>query len=235
MESVMGDLKGRSCFIYIDDIVVYSASVQQHLHHLQEVFDCLHRAGLTLNLRKCNLLQTSLNFLGHMVSKDSISMEPRKIELVRDFPQPRSFEHAEGVLATFRVAGTVMDDLPVDWSELAKAQDEDDALEPLRQIAKDPKAKEDRIHFVVRNGMLFREVPRQHQGVVTQLIREARENKGDLVVLWLDLTNAYGSIPHKLVEEVLHQHHIPNKFKDHILDYNESFSLRVCAETTTSD
>ncbi|KAL7891157.1 hypothetical protein AOLI_G00006330 [Acnodon oligacanthus] len=48
-------------------------------------------------------------------------------------------------------------------------------------------------------------VPRcsEHTGVVTQLIREARENKGDLVVLWLDLTNAYGSIPHKLVEEAL--------------------------------
>ncbi|KAL7833617.1 hypothetical protein AOLI_G00285770 [Acnodon oligacanthus] len=43
----------------------------------------------------------------------------------------------------------------------------------------------------------------EHTGVVTQLIREARENKGDLVVLWLDLTNAYGSIPHKLVEEAL--------------------------------
>ncbi|KAL6488249.1 hypothetical protein MHYP_G00019900 [Metynnis hypsauchen] len=40
-----------------------------------------------------------------------------------------------------------MDDLPVDWSDLAKAQDEDDALEPLRQMAKDAKAKEDRIHF----------------------------------------------------------------------------------------
>lgn len=43
----------------------------------------------------------------------------------------------------------------------------------------------------------------EHTGVVTQLIREAREGKGDLVVLWLDLTNAYGSIPHKLVELTL--------------------------------
>ncbi|KAL6455558.1 hypothetical protein MHYP_G00354090 [Metynnis hypsauchen] len=102
MESVMGDLKGRSCFIYIDDIVVYSASVQQHLHHLQEVFDRLHRARLTLNLRKCNLLQTSLNFLGHVVGKDGISMEPRKIEAVRDFPQPGSVKEVQRFL---RMAG----------------------------------------------------------------------------------------------------------------------------------
>ncbi|XP_067280778.1 uncharacterized protein [Pseudorasbora parva] len=75
----------------------------------------------------------------------------------------------------------------------------------------------------------------EHTGVVTQLIREARENKGDLVVLWLDLTNAYGSIPHKLVEEALGRHHIPDKFRDLVLDYYGSFSLRVSAGSTTSD
>ncbi|KAL6460749.1 hypothetical protein MHYP_G00307150 [Metynnis hypsauchen] len=93
MESVMGDLKGRSCFIYIVDIVVYSASVQQHHHHLQEVFDRLHRARLMLNMGKCNLLQTSLHFLGHVVSKDGISMEPGKIEAVNQVGYP-----APGVL-----------------------------------------------------------------------------------------------------------------------------------------
>lgn len=43
----------------------------------------------------------------------------------------------------------------------------------------------------------------EHTGEVTQLIWEARESRGDLVALWLDLTNACGSIPHKLVETVL--------------------------------
>jgi len=44
------------------------------------------------------------------------------------------------------------------------------------------------------------------------------------VVLWLDLANAYGSIPHKLVEEALNRHHIPGKFRDLILDDYNSFS-----------
>ena len=73
----------------------------------------------------------------------------------------------------------------------------------------------------------------EHTGVVTQLIREARENKGDLIVLWLDRANAYGSIPHKLVEEALNQHHIPGKLRDLILDYYNSFSLRVSSGSTT--
>jgi len=60
-------------------------------------------------------------------------------------------------------------------------------------------------------------------------------DKGDLVVLWLDLTNAYGSIPHKLFEEALRRHYIPDRFRDLILDYYNNFSLRVSAGCTTSD
>lgn len=75
----------------------------------------------------------------------------------------------------------------------------------------------------------------EHTGVVTQLIREARESGGDLAVLWLDLTNAYGSIPHKLVEVVLEKYHVPQKVKHLILDYYDRFSLRVSSGQMTSD
>lgn len=67
----------------------------------------------------------------------------------------------------------------------------------------------------------------EHRGVVTQLIREARDDREDLVVIWLDLTNPYGSIPHQLVEMALERYHVPQKVKDLILDYNSKFSLRV--------
>lgn len=75
----------------------------------------------------------------------------------------------------------------------------------------------------------------EHTGVVTQLIREAHENRGDLAVLWLDLTNAYESIPHKLVELVLHLHRVPSKIKDLILDYYDNFRLRYPSGSVTSD
>ncbi|KAK0146619.1 Retrovirus-related Pol polyprotein from type-1 retrotransposable element R2 [Merluccius polli] len=70
----------------------------------------------------------------------------------------------------------------------------------------------------------------EHTGVVTQLIKDAREGKGDVAVLWLDLTNANGSIPHKLVETALDRHHVPGKIRDLILDYYKSFKLRVTSE-----
>ena len=66
----------------------------------------------------------------------------------------------------------------------------------------------------------------EHTSVLSQLLREARENKGDLAVLWLDLANAYGSIPHKLVEVTLLKHHVPQKFTNLILDYYNHVKLR---------
>lgn len=72
-------------------------------------------------------------------------------------------------------------------------------------------------------------------GVVIQLIREARENRGNLVVLWLDLTNAYRSILQKLLESALSCHHIPRKFTNLILDYYNNFNNTTVAQAGEGD
>ena len=71
-------------------------------------------------------------------------------------------------------------------------------------------------------------------GVLTQLIREAKEGKGDLSVVWLDLTNAYGSIPHKLVEITLSRYHMPVKVQNIIKGYYDNFYLRFSCNKGTS-
>ena len=52
----------------------------------------------------------------------------------------------------------------------------------------------------------------EHTSVISQLIQEAKVNKKDLTVVWLDLANAYGTIPHTLIEESLKHYHIPEHF-----------------------
>ncbi|RXN08794.1 reverse transcriptase [Labeo rohita] len=74
----------------------------------------------------------------------------------------------------------------------------------------------------------------EHTGVITQLIQEALEGGGDLAVLWLDLANAYESIPHKVVETSLTRHHVPEKISNLILNYYSCFKLRVTSGTVTS-
>ncbi|GAA6083808.1 uncharacterized protein ftr06 isoform X1 [Tachysurus ichikawai] len=79
MECVLREVKGKCCFVYIDDIVVYSKNENEHLLHLSQVFSCLHQAGLTLNLKMCDMMQRSLTFLGLVISGEGIKTDPAKI------------------------------------------------------------------------------------------------------------------------------------------------------------
>ena len=74
----------------------------------------------------------------------------------------------------------------------------------------------------------------EHTSVLTQLIKEARDNK-ELSVVWLDLTNAYGPIPHKLVAETLNRYHVPNEIQNMLAQYYERCYIRFnVGERTTN-
>lgn len=75
----------------------------------------------------------------------------------------------------------------------------------------------------------------EHTSAISQLIREAKVNKSDLTVVWLDLANAYGSIPHKLIESALQYYHIPKHIQGMINAYFSGMKLRfMVGEKMTS-
>lgn len=75
----------------------------------------------------------------------------------------------------------------------------------------------------------------EHTGVVTQLIREAIESKGNLSMMWLDPANAYGLLPHKLVQPTLAKHHVSSRVRDLISDYYINFRKSVSSGAVTSN
>ncbi|XP_069139210.1 uncharacterized protein [Argopecten irradians] len=74
----------------------------------------------------------------------------------------------------------------------------------------------------------------EHTSIITQLIREAKVNKKDLTVIWLDLANAYGTIPHMLIQEALEHYHIPEHFRRLIKSYFSGIHLRFTTKTFTT-
>lgn len=98
MNTILQELIGRCCFVYIDDIVVYLANVQEHFGHLRQLFTKLEASGFTLNLKKCNLIRKSLSFLGHVISEGGVKTEPSKVEAVHNFPTPKNVKEVQRFL-----------------------------------------------------------------------------------------------------------------------------------------
>ena len=80
----------REVFVYIDDVLVASASAEQHEHDLRQLFSALRRFLLVLNASKCEFGVREIEFLGHRVSAQGIRPLPDKIKAVRHFERPRS-------------------------------------------------------------------------------------------------------------------------------------------------
>ncbi|XP_060067872.1 uncharacterized protein LOC132548065 [Ylistrum balloti] len=75
----------------------------------------------------------------------------------------------------------------------------------------------------------------EHTSVISQLIQEAKVNKTDLTVVWLDQANAYGTVPHMLIDEAIWHYHIPEHFRNLIRSYFSGIQLRFTTkEFTTS-
>ena len=79
MECVLAGMTYEQCLIYLDDIIVFSTSFEQHLQRLQTVFELLEKAGLKLKGKKCHFVQSKIRYLGHIVSKEGIQADPEKL------------------------------------------------------------------------------------------------------------------------------------------------------------
>ena len=88
MESCLGELHLNQCIIYLDDIIVFSRKLEEHLHRLKAGISKLRAAGLKLKPSKCDLFRQQINYLGHVISKEGVSTDPDKIKAVTKWPQP---------------------------------------------------------------------------------------------------------------------------------------------------
>ena len=80
----------RHVSIFSDDLLVYSKTPVEHLKHLEKVFVKLRATGLKLKPEKCDLFQTQLNYLSHVLDKTRIRPDPKKLEAVRDWERPKT-------------------------------------------------------------------------------------------------------------------------------------------------
>ena len=81
MEDCLGELHLKICMIYIDDLIIFSNSYEQHLERMRLVLNKLRENGLKLSPKKCKFFQPEVKYVGHIVSADGIKPDPDKIFL----------------------------------------------------------------------------------------------------------------------------------------------------------
>ncbi len=100
MDFVLAGLRWDTLLVYLDDVIVFGRTVSENIERLKEVLARFRNAGLKLKPSKCNLFQTKVHYLGHVVSRDGIHTDPKKIEAIRDWPIPVTRTQVRSFLGT---------------------------------------------------------------------------------------------------------------------------------------
>ena len=98
MDSVLSGLSWEVCLYYLDDIIVFSRDWEEHLQRLRMVLSRLREANLRLRHKKCTLAQSSVTFLGHLVSEDGLQSDPRLLDSIRDIQPPMTVSQVRSFL-----------------------------------------------------------------------------------------------------------------------------------------
>uniref|UniRef100_A0A674CT74 Gypsy retrotransposon integrase-like protein 1 n=1 Tax=Salmo trutta TaxID=8032 RepID=A0A674CT74_SALTR len=90
MEKTVGDMNLLEVLVYLDDLIVFGRTLEEHEQRLLKVLDRLKSEGLKLSLDKCQFCRTSVNYVGHIISQNGVATDPSKIEAVTTWPKPET-------------------------------------------------------------------------------------------------------------------------------------------------
>lgn len=98
MERIFGDQSFQSLLLYLDDIIIFSSTFEQHLQRLDLVLTRLQQHNLKLKLQKCHFFQPEVQYLGHIISAAGVATDPSKINAVAEWPRPSTCTELQSFL-----------------------------------------------------------------------------------------------------------------------------------------
>lgn len=90
MDNILRGINNEECLVYLDDIVIFSTSLQEHIERLRKVFMRLRNANFKVQLDKSEFLRKEVNYLGHVITSNGVKPNPDKISAIKKFPLPKT-------------------------------------------------------------------------------------------------------------------------------------------------
>ncbi len=98
MNDIFRDMLDRWVIVYIDDILIYSDTQEEHIRHVRSVLKRLLQHQLYVKAEKCEFHRTTPILLGYIISQDGVSMDDKKVQAVLDWPQPQTVKELQRFL-----------------------------------------------------------------------------------------------------------------------------------------
>ncbi|KAL6459498.1 hypothetical protein MHYP_G00329700 [Metynnis hypsauchen] len=98
MERVVGDMNLLQCLVYLDDLIVFGRTLEEHEERLFKVLDRLEECGLKVSIDKCQFCQAQVKYVGHIVSSAGIATDPDKVKAVSHWPRPTNLKLLQAFL-----------------------------------------------------------------------------------------------------------------------------------------
>src|SRR3989337_3121640 len=101
MNEVLRPVIRRICVVYLDDVIIYSKTLDEHVKNVRTVFRLISNAILQIKQKKCQFFKKEISFLGHRISEKGIQMDPEKIMAMQKVVPPTNLKEVQSILGLF--------------------------------------------------------------------------------------------------------------------------------------
>ena len=98
IDDVLREHIGKICYVYIDDVIIFGRTLEEHLKNLNTVLKALNKANLKIQLDKSEFLHREIEFLGYIICSDGVKPNNKKIEAIQQYPEPRTIKELRSFL-----------------------------------------------------------------------------------------------------------------------------------------
>lgn len=103
LDVILSGLKWQMCLVYLDDVIVFSKTAEDHVHHLDTILTRLRKAGVTLNLKKRSFFKREVEYLGHLVCPGQLKVHNKNTEALRQAVFPKTKTQMKSFLGACNV------------------------------------------------------------------------------------------------------------------------------------
>lgn len=98
MNETLRDFINKTCVVYLDDILIFSTSLQEHVKSIRDILKVLEKVNLKIQVDKCNLMKNETEFLGHILTENGMKPNPNKIKVIENLQIPKTEKQIKSFL-----------------------------------------------------------------------------------------------------------------------------------------